>query len=166
VLVGDRATRENLLRHLVARERWASVHLACHAVADEEFPAGSALLLAPGARDGGRLTAVDLWSLRIPADMAVLSACGSARGRVLGGEGLLGLARAFMQAGVPRVVASLGKVDDRATAALMGRFYESLAARGMRTADALRDAQEWTRAQEGWSHPRYWAGWVLWGLPD
>jgi tetratricopeptide (TPR) repeat protein len=166
VLVGDRATRVNLLRMLASRERWAAVHLACHARADEECPSRSALHLAPAAGDAGVLTVLDLWGMRIPADLAVLSACDGARGKVHPGEGILGLARAFMQAGVPRIVASLWSADDGATAALMRRFHERLSMPGVGTAQALRDAQEWTKAQDGWSHPRFWAGWVLLGLPE
>ena len=77
----------------------------------------------------------------------------------------LGLLRAFMFAGAPRVIVSLGKVDDRATSVLMRRFHERWEA-GVPAARALREAQEHVRAQPGWEHPYYWATWCLWGLPE
>jgi CHAT domain-containing protein len=107
---------------------------------------------------------------RVPADLVVLSACETARGKVYRGEGMVGLTRAFMFAGAPRVLASLWKVDDAATLALMKRFYEAWNPRdgrpGLATAAALRAAQQHVRAQEKWRHPYYWAAWVLWGPPD
>ncbi len=140
VLLGEDATERNLRDRLGSRPRWRALHFACHALVD---PVRSSL----------------------SADLVVLSACETGRGRTVGGEGVLGLVRSFLQAGAPRVVASLWKVDDAATAALMGRFHENLAKRGLPAGRALREAQDWTRARDGWSHPRYWAAWVLWGLP-
>ena len=90
-------------------------------------------------------------------------------GRVTGGEGILGLVRGYLQAGAGGVIASLWKVDDDATQALMVRFYELWdpeGATGLPAAEALRDAQAYVAAQEGWAHPTYWAGWQLWGAPD
>jgi CHAT domain-containing protein len=88
-------------------------------------------------------------------------------------EGLVGLARAFMFAGAPRVLGSLWKVDDDATRALMTRFYElwnpADGKPGLPTAEALRRAQALVRddpAHPQWRHPYYWAAWVLWGLPS
>ncbi|MCC7137531.1 MAG: CHAT domain-containing protein, partial [Planctomycetes bacterium] len=78
--------------------------------------------------------------------------------------------RAFMFAGSPRVLCSLWKVDDAATASLMQKFYElwnpKTGSNGMGTAEALRAAQEHVRSQAKWKHPYYWAAWVLWGLPS
>ena len=106
---------------------------------------------------------------QIPADLVVLSACETARGRVVQGEGIVGLTRAFMFAGVPRVLCSLWKVDDEATRALMMRFYEvwnppggSPACRPRRLSARRRTPSAPTRE---WRHPYYWAAWVLWGLP-
>jgi CHAT domain-containing protein len=85
------------------------------------------------------------------------------------GEGIVGLTRAFMFAGAPRVICSLWKVDDEATRALMVKFYELWAPKdgstGMPVTQALRTAQEFVRSHEKWKHPYYWAAWVLWGLP-
>ena len=107
--------------------------------------------------------------MKIPADLAVLSACETGRGQVIDGEGIRGLTRAFMFAGCPRVICSLWKVDDEATRALMVKFYElwngTEAKPGLPIADALRGAQEHVRSQAKWKHPYYWGAWVLWGPP-
>ena len=101
--------------------------------------------------------------------LVVLSACETGRGRVVKGEGIVGLTRAFMMAGAPRVLCSLWKVDDEATKALMVKFYElwnQEEGKGLPAATALKQAQEFVRSHERWKHPFYWAAWVLWGLPD
>jgi CHAT domain-containing protein len=156
------------LRAALARAptgRWRAVHLACHGLIDGARPLLSALALSPDAENDGYLTPLELLDLDIPADLAVLSACETARGREYRADGILGLSRAFMYAGAPRVICSLWKVDDRATSALMTKFYERWRA-GSSAADALREAQEHVRSQETWAHPYYWAAWVLWGLGD
>jgi CHAT domain-containing protein len=111
--------------------------------------------------------------MEIPADLAVLSACETGKGKVVKGEGIVGLTRAFMFAGAPRVICSLWKVDDEATQALMVKFYELWnpkdGSKGMGTAAALKEAQVFVRTHPDhpkWKHPYYWAAWVLWGLPD
>jgi len=93
----------------------------------------------------------------------VLSACRTALGPDVRGEGLVGLTRGFWYAGAPRVVASLWDVRDQATAELMRRFYRGLLKDGLRPAAALRAAQVSMRRQERWASPYYWAGFVLQG---
>ena len=106
----------------------------------------------------------------LAADLVVLSACETARGKVHTAEGIIGFTRAFMMAGAPRVIVSLWKVDDRATKALMVKFYELWnpkdGSKGLGAAAALKKAQEYVSGHERWKHPHYWAAWVLWGLPD
>jgi CHAT domain-containing protein len=106
--------------------------------------------------------------LECRADLVVLSACDTGRGRIYRSEGVIGLARAFMHAGAPRVICSLWKVDDDATRALMVAFYGRWSGKGGRqeAAAALRAAQADARAQPRWKAPWYWAAWVLWGLLD
>ncbi|MFI5401999.1 MAG: CHAT domain-containing protein, partial [Planctomycetota bacterium] len=106
----------------------------------------------------------EVYRSRIPADLVVLSACETAKGKVYRAEGVMGFVRAFMFAGAPRVLVSLWKVDDGATQALMARFYELWKDRP--AARALKEAQEYVRSQEKWKDPQYWAAWQLWGLPD
>lgn len=104
--------------------------------------------------------------LVVPADLVVLSACETAAGKLYRAEGIVGLTRAFMVAGASRVLCSLWKVDDAATRAFMGKFYELWKDEGLPAATALRRAQDHLRAQKQWEHPAHWAAWVLWGLPD
>lgn len=93
----------------------------------------------------------------------MLSACETALGRDVRGEGLIGLTRGFMYAGARRVVASLWKVDDAATSELMKRFYSALREPGMTPAAALVQAQTEMRQQARWGHPYFWAGFQLHG---
>lgn len=169
-LLGPDATEGAFGRALPSRERWRSVHFACHGLLDEKQPAWSSLALTPGERDDGFLSVIEILGMRIPTDLAVLSACDTGLGKTLAGEGLTGLASAFLYAGAPRVVASLWKVDDEATQAFMKKFYEAFnpeePADAVGAAEALRAAQDHLRKTEKWSHPHYWAAWVLWGLPD
>ena len=93
----------------------------------------------------------------------MLSACDTGLGKEVKGEGLVGLARGFMYAGAARVVASLWKVDDEATADLMTHFYRLMLEDGKRPAPALRDAQITIWKQKRWNAPYYWAAFVLQG---
>ncbi len=165
VLLGKHATEQGLREALAKNARWRAVHLACHGLVDPERPMRSSLALTPGGDDDGFLTALDVFRMKVPADLAVLSACETGKGRVYRAEGIVGLTRAFMFAGAPRVLVSLWKVDDAATLALMKRFYAGSNA-GLPAARALREAQRFVATQEAWTHPKFWAAWTLWGLPD
>jgi hypothetical protein len=163
-LLGAEATPAGLADSLRKRDRWRAVHLACHGTIDPRRPLLSALLLAPSEGSDGVLATADLFGLRIPADLVVLSACETARGKSYEGEGVVGFVRAIMLAGAPRVIVSLWKVDDAATRALMVKFYELWRTRP--AAVALREAQGFVASKEAWRHPYYWAAWQLWGLPE
>jgi CHAT domain-containing protein len=180
-LLGKDATEARLRDALQAKKgRLRAVHFACHGLVDPDHPGLCALAVTPAPPDDGFFTATEVLRTEIPADLVVLSACETGRGRVLDGEGILGLTRAFMYAGAPRVLCSLWKVDDEATRALMTKFYAlwnprpassstpgaGSEAKHLFPAAALRAAQDFVRAQEKWKHPYYWAAWVLWGLPD
>ncbi|MFO0934525.1 MAG: CHAT domain-containing tetratricopeptide repeat protein [Planctomycetota bacterium] len=149
--------------------RWRAIHFACHGLVDPDRPSLSSLALTPDGANDGFLTVLEVLRMDLRADLAVLSACETGRGKVVSGEGIVGLTRAFMFAGSPSVLCSLWKVDDAATAALMKRFYELWNPKdgspGKSPAAALREAQAFVRAQPRWKHPYYWAAWVLWGLP-
>ena len=169
-LLDKDATEAGFRDAIVRRERWRAVHFACHGLIDPKHPGRSALALSRSDRDDGFLTGLEVFQTRIPADIAVLSACETAKGKLVAAEGLVGLARAFMYAGAPRVVCSLWKVDDEATAALMKRFYELWNPKdgnqqALPASDALREAQAFVAAKEKWKHPYYWAAWQIWGLP-
>ena len=149
------------------------VHFASHAVTDHSFPMESYLLLSrsAGSDTGGENGLLQAWEvfeeLRIDADLAVLSACDTGLGREMGGEGLIGLTRAFHFAGARSVIASLWPVSDRSTARLMTSFYQRLSA-GVSKDEALRQAQlELMRRSGGvYAHPFYWAAFQLSGLRD
>ena len=138
------------------------LHFACHALLDRHFPLDSALALAasPGD-DNGMLQAWEIFErLRLDADLVTLSACGSGLGRNAGGEGLIGLTRAFQYAGARSVLASLWGVSDRSTAALMTRFYTKLRA-GTAKDLALAEAQRELLRQGRFSHPYSWAAFEM-----
>lgn len=143
------------------------VHFAAHGLINERHPELSGLVLSLVDRNGesqdGFLRLLDIYKLRLDADLVVLSACRTALGKDLRREGLVGLARGFMHAGSPRVVASLWDVRDAGTAELMKRFYTGLLKDGLRPAAALRAAQLSLRAEARWSAPVYWGGFVLQG---
>jgi CHAT domain-containing protein/Tfp pilus assembly protein PilF len=143
------------------------VHFATHGLLDSEHPDLSGLVLSlvdeKGSPQDGFLRMHEIYNLRLPVDLVVLSACQTALGREIRGEGLVGLTRGFMYAGAPRVVASLWQVDDESTAELMKRFYRAMLKDGRRPADALRTAQLAMSRSRRWSAPFYWAGFVLQG---
>lgn len=143
------------------------VHFATHGLINSRHPRLSGLVLSLVDRNGqpqdGFLRLHEIYNLQLSADLVVLSACQTALGREVRGEGLLGLTRGFMHAGAPRVVASLWKVDDRATAELMKLFYEKMLVDKERPAAALRSAQAALYKQKRWQSPYYWAAFVLQG---
>ncbi|MDH3591178.1 MAG: CHAT domain-containing protein, partial [Planctomycetota bacterium] len=163
-LLGAKASEAGLYKALPTAERWRAVHFGCHGLVNVEQPMLSSLALAREGDHDGFLTALEVLRTKIPADLAVLSACETARGKIVKGEGIVGLTRAFMFAGTPRVICSLWKVDDEATQALMVKFYELW--KTQPTAIALKNAQAFVRGHEKWKHPYYWAAWQLWGLGD
>lgn len=167
VVVSGKAATEAHVRAEISKEtRWRSVHFAVHGVVNEKRPMLCGLALTAAPPDDGLLTALEVLQQPVPSDLVVLSACGSGGGRVFTGEGLVGMPRAFLFAGSPRVIASSWKVDDAATRALMTKFYELWRTKGLRASAALAGAQDYVRAAERWRHPRFWAAWTLWGIGD
>lgn len=143
------------------------IHFATHGVIDAERPALSGLALSMVDSDGrpqeGFLHLHDIYNLRLNADLVVLSGCRTALGKEVRGEGLIGLTRGFQYAGALRVVASLWRVEDLATASLMVRFYRGLWIEKLPPAAALRAAQIWVSRQRRWRDPYFWAAFVLEG---
>jgi CHAT domain-containing protein len=142
------------------------VHFAVHGSLDPEHPLLSALVLAEidavGRPVPGTLPAHEIYDLDLPAELVVLSACETARGREVPGEGLVsGLPRAFLYAGAARVLVSLWEVEDQSTRDLMSLFYRNLLGRGLPPASALQEAQR-TLRQSG-RRPNQWAGFILLG---
>jgi CHAT domain-containing protein len=143
------------------------IHFATHGVLNSESPELSGLMLSLFDKDGqpqdGFLGLNDIYNLSLPADLVVLSACNTGLGKNIKGEGLVGLTRGFIYAGAARVVATLWKVDDAATAELMKHFYEKMLRERKPPATALREAQIALWQQKRWRAPYYWAAFVLQG---
>ena len=143
------------------------LHIATHGILDATRPERSGLVLSLVDRQGqardGVLRLSDVFGLSLSAELVVLSGCETGLGRQMRGEGLVGLTRAFMYAGAPRVVSSLWKVDDQATAQLMTRFYRHMLQGGDRPAAALRAAQLEMSKDPRWASPYFWAGFVMQG---
>ena len=143
------------------------VHFATHGLVDSEHPELSGLVLSMVDEEGrpknGFLSLEDIFNLKLGADLVVLSACETALGKEVKGEGLEGLTRGFMYAGARQVVASLWQVDDVATAELMQRFYVGMLKDRRRPVAALRHAQIEMWKQEPWRSPYYWAAFVTQG---
>jgi CHAT domain-containing protein len=163
--VGFDVTRETVTGGALDSAR--IVHLATHALVDVRHPELSGLVLSlvdvRGAPRDGFLQAHEILGLKMDAELVVLSACRTAIGKEVRGEGLIGLSRAFMAAGVPRMVASLWSVPDSATAELMSRFYRGLIEEGHTPSEALRRAQDALRRERRWADPNAWAGFVFQG---
>jgi CHAT domain-containing protein/Tfp pilus assembly protein PilF len=163
--IGPAASRETVLSGEL--ERYRIVHFATHGLLNDRHPALSGLLLSLWRRDGrprpGMLWAYEIADLELSADLVVLSACRTALGKEVRGEGLLGLSRSFFAAGAARVMVSYWGVDDRATAELMTRFYRLLLVDRLRPAAALRGAQLSMLADPAWRAPYHWAGFALQG---
>jgi CHAT domain-containing protein len=159
------ANREAVLKGDLSQYRY--VHFATHGLLDTERPGLSSLLLSmvdqQGKQQDGFLRANDIYNLKLPAELVVLSACQTGLGKEIKGEGLVGLTRGFMYAGAARVVVSLWNVNDKATADLMTRFYEKMLKQGARPAAALRAAQVEMWRQKQWQSPYYWAAFTMQG---
>jgi CHAT domain-containing protein/tetratricopeptide (TPR) repeat protein len=196
LLVGPDATEQELVRLAESGEigEFGTIHIATHALVDDERPARSALVLSQvelpnpleSARAGARIydgvvTAKEIlreWELN--ADLVTLSACETGLGKQVGGEGYVGFAHAFLQAGARCLLVSLWKVEDRATSLLMSRFYENLFGKyddvrhghlgqRMTKAEALQEAKQWLRSytdehgDRPYQHPYFWSAFILIG---
>ncbi|HEY9282859.1 MAG TPA: CHAT domain-containing protein, partial [Pyrinomonadaceae bacterium] len=178
-LTGDSASRAAVMSRMAGAD---VIHLALHSALDEEVPLRSKLLLAASPRESSAapraaatsadppaesaLYAYDVYNLKLPqARLVVLSACQTGAERYYGGEGMSSLARPFIAAGVPLVVATLWPVDSDATAELMIRFHGYRARGKLPTAAALARAQtDLIRGpEERLRHPYYWAAFTLVG---
>jgi CHAT domain-containing protein len=156
------ANRANAMSQELSRYR--TIHFATHGIVDFEHPELSGIVLSlvdkQGQPQDGHLRLHDIYNLNLPADLVVLSACQTGIGKQIKGEGLIALTRGFMYAGAQRVVASLWKVDDAATAELMAEFYKQMFTQKLKPAAALRAAQQTLSHRR---QPYFWAGFVLQG---
>jgi CHAT domain-containing protein/Flp pilus assembly protein TadD len=157
------ANRDHVLKQRLNHFR--VIHLATHGILNGRNPELSGLVFSlvdkRGRSEDGFLRLADIYNMNLPVEMVVLSGCQTGVGKQVKGEGLIGLTRGFMYAGAARVVASLWRVDDEATAELMKRFYSHMLEGKMPAAAALRQAQlDYMKIRP---EPYYWAGFVLQG---
>jgi CHAT domain-containing protein/Tfp pilus assembly protein PilF len=163
--LGFEASRENAMSENMADYR--ILHFATHGLLDTARPEFSGLVFSLFDKNGkpqeGFLRLNQIYNLDLNSELVVLSACQTALGKDVRGEGLIGLTRGFMYAGAERVVASLWKVDDAATAEFMRRFYQNLLQKKLAPASALRAAQNEMRQIPRFRAPYYWAGFTMQG---
>ena len=165
-ILGPNATKANLLKKL---PQASLIHFATHGTMDNRSGSESAIILAspsdktdPIAELNSSLTAGEILDLRLNADLVVLSACNTGRGQITG-EGVIGLTRSFLSAGVPSLVVSLWQVPDKPTSSLMIAFYENRK-KGDGNAQALRQAMLTTMKE--YPNPQDWAGFMVVGRSD
>ena len=158
LLLGEHADRETVEALM---QTHGILHLATHGIAYADDPLQSFIALADSEAVSGVLTASDVSYLWLPADLIALSACQTGLGKV-SGDGMIGLARAFLTAGARSVLVSLWSVSDEATAALMASFYQGYIELDDK-AIALQRAMRELRAHPDYAHPRYWAPFVVVG---
>jgi CHAT domain-containing protein len=186
-LIYSRQEAESIGRLLPATQQWSAMdfdanldavrkldwsqftiaHFSTHALLDTIHPDLSGIVLSLVDRDGhprdGFVRVRDIYNMRIPADLVVLSACRTALGKEIRGEGIVGLARAFSYAGSQRVLATLWDVNDHATADLMTDVYRGLLEEKLPPATALARAQRRLARTATWRAPYFWATFVLQG---
>ncbi len=159
------ANRENASSEILSNYR--ILHFATHGLLDTAHPEFSGLVFSLYDKNGkpqeGFLRLDQIYNLNLNSDLVVLSACQTALGKDVRGEGLIGLTRGFMYAGARRVVASLWKVDDAATAEFMKRFYQNLLQKKLAPASALRQAQLEMKRIPRFKSAYFWAGFTLQG---
>ena len=174
VILQGQAAREAPVRLALPGARY--IHLATHGLVDESHEGLFATLaLTPPPRpvdstDDGQLQLYEIYGLALRSELAVLSSCESRVGRVVAGEGVFALSRAFLAAGSRRVVASLWPAEDDSTAEIVSGFFRTVAKAeaGARRPDftaALAQAKRAARARSAWADPFFWGPFVLEGVP-
>jgi len=164
VYLGEDANEESIKKeHLLPSYRY--IHFATHGVVNENNPGRSGLVLSQeySNPEDGILSADEISGMKLNAELVVLSACQTGPGKMIRGEGMIGLSRSFMYAGAPAVVVSLWSVSDKSTNLLMTRFYENLIIHKLTKADALQQARNYMIKETPYSHPFFWAPFVLTG---
>jgi CHAT domain-containing protein/predicted negative regulator of RcsB-dependent stress response len=159
------ASRETATNAELSQYRY--VHFSTHGLLNSVHPELSGVVFSlvneRGETQDGFLRSHEIYNLKLPAEVVILSACQTGIGKAIRGEGLVSLTRGFMHAGAPRVVVSLWDVSDWGTSELMVRFYHGMLKEGMRPAAALRAAQVSLMNNKRWASPYYWASFTLQG---
>jgi len=165
------AATENCLKNNITNHK--ILHFATHAFIDSSFNFFSGLVLNPGSdsTEDGLLMGYEIADLKLNSDLVTLSACETGRGKNVIGEGIIGLPRLFLAAGVNSVLMTHWKVEDKFTATLMTEFYNNYLKHNSLKIEALNNAKKIiilnTKAIDGvyYQHPFFWASFVLYGNP-
>jgi CHAT domain-containing protein len=164
---GFAASRETLLSTNLLD--FGILHFATHGLIDPRYPELSALALSQfdefGTPRDGSIRLYDIYDFQLNARLVVLSACETALGRELRGEGLIGFTQGFLSAGARNLITSLWRVPDRATAELMEHFYRFLLNDNLDPAAALRNAQLALASETRWRDPYFWGAFIIVGAP-
>ena len=163
IFVGKEAREETAKQEA---PKFRIVQFATHGILNNASPMYSHLVLARDEKDvneDGLLEAWELKDLDLKADMVILTACDTARGRISSGDGIIGMTWAVFIAGAPTTVASQWKVESSSTTELMLEFHRQLLSGKVSKAEALRRAQLKLLRSTKYKHPSYWAPWVLMG---
>jgi CHAT domain-containing protein len=164
IYLGEQAKEETVKSEKLDQYRY--IHFASHGFIDETLPGRSGILFSrdTNSREDGVLQTGEIMRLKLNADLVTLSACSTGLGRLVKGEGILGLTRAFFYSGARNVAVSLWNVNDSATSTLMKAFYENLN-RGLPKREALRQAKLSLLHSHNatWHHPYYWGAFVIVG---
>lgn len=162
---GFAAQRDQVLAEQL--KNYDLIHFATHGFFHQTKPEQSGLVFSlvdeVGDRQNGFLRLDSIFNMQLDASLVVLSACQTGVGEEIPGEGIVGLSRGFMYAGTPRLLMSLWQVDDAATAEFMTRFYKNLLEEKQTAAAALKETQWEMREETEWTHPQYWAAFILQG---
>lgn len=162
VLIGKEATEENFKK---LAPDYNYLHIATHNLTDDKHPMYSKIILAQSENESedGLLQTYEVYNMKLNADLVVLSGCSTGLGKLSRGEGLVGMSRAFMFAGVPSLLVSLWPVSDESTAELMNHFYTNLR-NGASKTEALQQAKLSLIKSTDWKRdPFYWGAFVLIG---
>jgi CHAT domain-containing protein/Tfp pilus assembly protein PilF len=164
IYLGDQAKEETVKTQKLDQYRF--IHFATHGFIDESVPDRSGILFSrdPDSQEDGILQTSEIMRLNLNADLVTLSACSTSLGKLVNGEGILGLTRAFFYSGARNVTVSLWNVNDSVTSVLMKAFYENLN-HGLPKSEALRQAKLTLAHSRNatWQHPYFWAAFVLVG---
>jgi CHAT domain-containing protein len=171
LLIQNKDASEEKIFQLLNENRLSSykvIHFACHALYDEVIPHNSALLLSEYAIPGnpkydGYLDVLDIIGLNINADIVILSACETAKGKVFNGSSIIGLTRSFIIAGAKSVISTLWTVHDEAGKLFMIELYRKVMEEGLSFKEALKKTKLDFIKSDKYNNPYYWAGYVYWG---
>lgn len=159
ILTGSSATPSRFFSPGVRNAR--IIHLATHGYFNEQLPELIGFALSNEGTDDGFVSMAEISAEHFNADLVVISACSTAQGEILPGEGAMSLGRTFLAQGVNSVISTLWPVSDRATALFMEEFYRAINNDGASYAQALHRAQQLLRDSDDYRSPAYWAAYTL-----